>query len=472
VVFNSLVFLVFFATVLALHAAIRSLTGRKALLLAASWVFYGAWNPPFVALLLLSTAIDWIAAGRIAASTEPGRRRTWLIVSLTSNLGLLAFFKYGTFLLDNFVGLVHLAGVEYTPARPDIILPVGISFYTFQTLSYTLDVYRGTLRPARSLLDFAFFVSFFPQLVAGPIVRAADFLPQCQAPRPPGGRGLAFGLFLLTLGLFEKNVLADGFLAATADAVFGAPGPAAALDTWLGTVAFAGQIFCDFAGYSTCAIGVALCLGYALPDNFRAPYAAVGLRDFWRRWHLSLSTWLRDYLYIPLGGSRGTAARTGLALAATMLLGGLWHGASWNFVVWGGLHGLYLVVERALQRRLGGRAWVRAPLVRLLLGALTFALVCLAWVFFRATDLPRAMMHVAAMLGAIPAPPVLTWTLLVQTVGVMVGIVAMHIAMRERRLEDVLRATPAWALAAGWTAMLVAVILTLGGGDAFIYFQF
>ncbi|MHC4180894.1 MAG: MBOAT family O-acyltransferase, partial [Planctomycetota bacterium] len=222
----------------------------------------------------------------------------WVLLSLITNLGLLGFFKYGGFLLENFVVLLNTAGIQYEPALPDIVLPVGISFYTFQTLSYTLDVYRGKTRPWMSFLDFALFVTFFPQLVAGPIIRSGDFLPQCIEPRRATGRQLSWGLTLLVLGLFEKIVVADGLLAPISDKVYAQAGEAGFLDAWCGTLAFSGQIFCDFAGYSTCAIGIALCLGFAIQDNFRFPYAAGGFSDFWRRWHVSLSSWLRDYLYI------------------------------------------------------------------------------------------------------------------------------------------------------------------------------
>ena len=468
-VFNSRVFVVFFVVVLALYRFLPSWSAKKVLLLVASYVFYGAWNPPFVLLLLFSSVIDYWAARRMAASEDQRTRRAFLMVSLVGNLGLLGFFKYGEFLLENFVALAGKLGIDWHPAAPDIVLPVGISFYTFQTLSYTIDVYRRDLKPVKSFLDFAVFVSFFPQLVAGPIVRAADFLYQLERERFIEARALGWGLFLMTLGLFEKMVLADGMLADTADAVFGAMGPTSQLDSWLGTIAFAGQIFCDFAGYSICAIGLSLCFGFHLVDNFRFPYAAVGLRDFWRRWHISLSTWLRDYLYIPLGGNR---RRTAFALMATMVLGGLWHGASWNFVVWGTLHGLYLVIERRLGRAFGQKAWAHHVVVRALLGVLTFALVCIAWVFFRARDLPGAAMVTASMLGAIPAPPILTTLAIVKVVTVMGGLIGVHVLMRDRSLEDVMTRMSGAMVTVLWTAMLIAIVLMQGGGDAFIYFQF
>ncbi|HNT89962.1 MAG TPA: MBOAT family O-acyltransferase, partial [Candidatus Hydrogenedentes bacterium] len=372
---------------------------KKFNLLIASYVFYAAWNPPFVILLWISTVVDWFAAKGIARRQSATAKRLWVLVSLLCNLGLLGFFKYGGFLLDNFVLLTNAVGVDFHPARPSIVLPVGISFYTFQTLSYTLDVYRGATKPSRSFLDYALYVTFFPQLVAGPIVRSVDFLPQCATERRVAAGQLGWGLSLLTIGLFEKTVIADGLFAPICDKVYAQAGAAGPLDAWIGTLAFSGQIFCDFAGYSTCAIGAAMCLGFAIPDNFRFPYAAVGFADFWRRWHISLSSWLRDYLYISLGGNRTGAARTYVNLAVTMLLGGLWHGANWTFVVWGGLHGIYLVIER----------WARAlfppwPLwgalpMRMTLALTTYLAVLFAWVFFRAQDFTTAWQVTTSMLG-------------------------------------------------------------------------
>src|SRR5438309_326169 len=344
--FNSLTFVVFFSVVVTVYWNILSWNARKNLLVVASYIFYGAWNPPFAALLFSTTAMEfWL--GRQIAKANPGPpRKGWLIASVCMNLSMLGFFKYGNFLLQNFQWLLARIGIIYQPPHLDILLPVGISFYTFHSLSYTLDIYRGVLQPTKSLRDFVLAVSFFPQLVAGPIVRAGDFLPQLV--RPPGLRAGQFlwGLLLMTLGLFEKIVLADTMLSGSADRIFGYAGPLVALDSWLGVMAFAGQIFFDFAGYSTCAIGAALCLGFVLPQNFRFPYAAIGFSDFWRRWHITLSAWLRDYLYIPLGGNRKGRFRTYVNLMVTMLLGGLWHGANWTFVAWGGLHGLYLWVEK------------------------------------------------------------------------------------------------------------------------------
>ncbi len=335
--FNSLTFLVFFVIVLVGYHLPQSWRVKKTCLLIASYIFYAAWNPPFVILLWISTAVDWVAAQRIAATENRGKRRAWIAVSMVANLGLLGFFKYGGFVLDNFVTLSHAMGIPFTPMEFSIVLPVGISFYTFQTMSYSLDVYHRRAEPSPSFINFALYVTFFPQLVAGPIVRATDLIPQFEEERHATGPEFSWGLGLMSWGLFQKVVLADTLLAGAADSVFGtkaAPplwmmaGSIHWADAWLGSLAFGGQIFCDFAGYSTIAIGTALCLGFHVPENFRFPYAAIGFSDFWRRWHISLSTWLRDYLYIPLGGNRKGRVREYVNIMITMLLGGLWHGAS------------------------------------------------------------------------------------------------------------------------------------------------
>jgi len=397
--FNSLSFIIFFAVVLFLHHRPFSWRVRKFNLLAASYFFYACWSPPFVLLLLLSTLIDWWAAARINRHrNNPVLKRAFLALSLAVNLGFLFFFKYGEFFLVNFTALLKTAGVAYQPPGANIILPVGISFYTFQTISYTLDVYHGKERPWKSLLDFMLYVSFFPQLVAGPIVRAGQFLPQCENPPGPARSQIGWGTALMTLGLFEKIFIADFLMAPIADRIFDPAAFPSAPEAWAGAAAFSIQIFCDFAGYSTCAIGAALCLGFALPDNFRYPYAAAGFSDFWNRWHMTLSTWLRDYLYIPLGGNRKGALLQARNLMITMLLGGLWHGASWTFVVWGGLHGLFLYIEHGIKKAARARGLGRpAPLTFAALVLLTYVLACAAWVFFRAADLTQAIRLLAVM---------------------------------------------------------------------------
>jgi alginate O-acetyltransferase complex protein AlgI len=473
VLFNSLTFIVFFALVLALHNAPLSWTTKKANLLIASYLFYAAWNPPFVVLLWISTVIDWHVAKKIFVEQAQNRRRMLLTISIVVNLGLLGYFKYGGFLLENFVTLAATLGIDYQPPEWHIILPVGISFYTFQTMAYSLDVYLRRAEPSKSFLDFALFVTFFPQLVAGPIVRPTHLLPQFAVPRVASARQLYWGLGLMTIGLFQKIVVADGLLAPVADAVFGTQEMLHPLDAWLGTLAFSGQIFSDFAGYSTTAIGVALTLGFGLPDNFRFPYAAIGFSDFWRRWHISLSSWLRDYLYVPLGGNRKGNLRTYANLMTTMLLGGLWHGASWTFVVWGGLHGLYLAAERWLTARLGGRAiWSKLP-VQVLLAILTYFLVNITWVFFRAADFAEAWRMIVTMLTFVTdGEKVLPTIFILQTVITIGVMLVVHWRMRNRQLQEEIGRLPVWLTGLVWGVMLTLIIITQGGSDAFIYFQF
>ena len=471
--FNSLTFVVFFVLVLGVYWTLRSWEARKNVLLVASYLFYGAWNPPFALLLFATTALDFFLGARIAETQEPGRKRAWMIASITSNLSMLGFFKYGNFLLENFQWLLARAGIAYQPPHLDVFLPIGISFYTFHSLSYTLDVYRGVCKPTKSLRDFTLAVSFFPQLVAGPIVRAADFLPQLTT--APGLRvgQFGWGLMLMTLGMFEKIVLADTMLTSSAEAVFAFAGPLQALDAWTGVMAFSGQIFFDFAGYSTCAIGAALCLGFHLKDNFRFPYAASGFSDFWRRWHISLSTFLRDFLYIPLGGNRSGPAKAALNLMIVMFIGGLWHGASWTFVVWGLLHGLYLVFERVLTAVTKEPHWARGFLGRLFIVLATYAAVCFAWVFFRATTFPTAAHLIGAMIGMVPKGVAILTTREILQVGlVTAGLLVAHWNLRDTTVEAVVAKMPRGLVVALWTLMLSAIILTQGTGNAFIYFQF
>ena len=472
--FNSLTFVVFFAVVVTAYWTLRSWEARKNLLLAASYLFYGTWNPPFAVLLFATTALDFWLGARIAGAGTPGSRKAWLVASLVSNLSMLGFFKYGNFLLENTKWLLAQVGITYVPPHLDLFLPIGISFYTFHSLSYTLDVYRGTTRPTRSLRDFVLAVSFFPQLVAGPIVRAADFLPQAVHPPKPDTGRFIWGLLLMTLGLFEKTVLADTFLSDSADKVFGYGGPLASLDAWTGVLAFSGQIFFDFAGYSTCAIGAALTLGFHLRDNFRFPYAAVGFSDFWRRWHISLSTFLRDYLYIPLGGNRSGAVRAAINLMIVMLIGGLWHGAAWTFVVWGLIHGLFLVVERGLRAVFKDARWTQNLGVQILIGLGTYAVVCLAWVFFRAGDFGTATRLVMAMTGQISGAgdAILPTRDILQVALVTAGLLTAHWMLRNTSMEAVVARTPRWVVTGVWTVMVASIILTQGNGNAFIYFQF
>ena len=472
--FNSITFILFFAIVLAIHHLPINWTWKKLNLLLASYLFYAAWSPPFVLMLWLSTFVDFFAANQIAKTDQKRAKNFWLFISLLVNLSMLGFFKYGGFFVENMVSVAGAYGWNYHPATLSIVLPVGISFYTFQTMSYTIDVYRGKSAPSSSFLDFALFVTFFPQLVAGPIVRPSQLLPQFKKEHQATHPQLLWGLGLMTVGLFQKIVLADTFLAPVSDAVFGAPAPMLTMDAWMGAIAFGGQIFFDFSGYSTIAIGAALALGFSLPQNFRFPYAAIGFSDFWKRWHISLSSWLRDYLYIPLGGSQGGAIRTYVNLMITMLLGGLWHGASWTFIVWGGLHGFYLWIERLISPWIKNKAWSKTGFARWAGALLTFALVMITWVFFRAPDFKTSWMIIGSMFGFTGghAFPVIASSHFVLALVVIICMLITHWFMRDRTLEEVVGKIPWWFGSIIWATMIVLIILAQGGGGAFIYFQF
>ena len=490
-VFNSYTFVVFFIIVLILHNLPFSWRQKKINLLLASYIFYAAWNPPFILLLWLSTVVDFFVGRALYTQTNIHKKRLLLVVSLIGNLGMLCFFKYGAFLLENFVTILNAIGVNYHPAKPNIILPAGISFYTFTTLCYTIDMFKKKSEPVRSLLDFSLFVTFFPHLVAGPIVRPPQLVPQFESPRKASRQQLMEGLFLLSLGLFTKVVLADSMLSGSADAVFGSQAKLGSLDAWIGVLAFSGQIFFDFAGYSTCAIGAALCLGFVLPLNFRFPYAAIGFSDFWRRWHITLSAWLRDYLYIPLGGNRKGRPRTYINLMLTMLLGGLWHGANWTFVVWGGLHGLYLWGEKIFTDRKETRPNLREenPIAALaepikagvglsatnkwVYALLTFFLVNITWVFFRSPTFSGAGNMLQSMFGMTQgATPLLTTIAVIKVAVIVAAMLVAHWLMRNTSILDVVRRLPWWVTGLSWATMLILLILSQESSSSFIYFQF
>jgi len=490
--FNSYTFFIFFVVVLVISRWLANWSWRKSFLLIASYAFYAAWNPPFVVLLWISTLIDWHVSKRIPMARSAAIRKLYLWVSLASNLGMLSYFKYGGFLIGNLNSIADSIGLNHQFGRPSIILPVGISFYTFQTLSYTIDVYRGNLRPWHSFLDYALYVTFFPQLVAGPIVRASEFLPQCTEDRKGTREQLGWGFSLLVIGLFSKVVIADGLMAPVVERVYSLEGHAGFLTAWTGTLAFSVQIFCDFYGYSTCAVGAALCLGFSLPDNFRWPYAAIGFSDFWSRWHISLSSWLRDYLYIPLGGSRKGRARTYVNLSVTMLLGGLWHGASWMFVIWGALHGGYLILERLIaQTRVAKFPVWGSRIGKGLLSGFTFFLVCFTWVFFRARDIRQAFAMCSDMLDlrqvvsfarslivvgqsvSSSCPVWLGFTKYGITCVCTLSLLIVHWSLRESDTESFFKRLPWVCRSLLLAAMLYLVAISMAGEDrAFIYFQF
>ena len=378
-VFSSPRFFLFLVGLLVALSFLRSRTVQKRALMVASCVFYAAWDYRYLALLAAVSLIDYWVANRVFATEKPRARRAWLLVSLVSNLGILGYFKYCDFFIDNLNGVLgaHAAHIPHL----NVLLPAGISFYTFKTMSYTIDVYRRELKPERHLLDYATFVTFFPELIAGPIVRASIFLPQMGRDLRPTVARLGVGASIFLVGLTKKLLIAD-VLAKVADPVFATPRLYSGVSLWLGLLAYTFQIYCDFSGYSDMAIGVAKMFGFDLPRNFALPYLSGDVTEFWRRWHITLSTWLRDYLYIPLGGNRRGAVRTYLNLFLTMLLGGLWHGASWNFVLWGALHGAALAVHRAYRGVVGPAGAVPYAVA----APLTFTFVALCWVPFRCTS--------------------------------------------------------------------------------------
>lgn len=490
--FNSYTFIVFFAFVLLGTRIIGNWTVQKVFLLVVSYLFYAAWNPPFVLLLWLSTIVDWFVSKKIYTSTNRSSRIGLLFVSLCSNIGMLSYFKYGNFFLENINTFLAQNSILWQLTKMNVVLPVGISFYTFQTLSYTIDIYQRKLRPWHSFLDYALYITFFPQLVAGPIVRASDFLPQCVKPLRGTRNQIGWGLCLFIIGLFSKVVIADTLLAGTVEEVFNNTSGVGFVTAWAGVLSFSMQIFYDFFGYSTCAIGLALCLGFELPDNFRFPYAARGFSDFWERWHISLSSWLRDYLYIPMGGNRKGVARTFINVMVTMLLGGLWHGASWMFVIWGGLHGLFLVGERIIRQSFLYKwsIWEKSY-GQLFLSLVTFMLVCLTWVFFRANDLPSALAMCRSMLNFGNA--VLAFSTVLFSFDSITkieplwlgfwryGIVALvsggsillHHRLKESSLELFFGSMNPIARPLALSIMMYLIFISMTGSDnAFIYFQF
>jgi alginate O-acetyltransferase complex protein AlgI len=397
----------FFLAVFAVYWSLRRNDSRKRWLLICSYFFYACWNWKFLFLIMASSALDYLVGTMLARTGNPRARRGWLILSLCANLGTIAFFKYYNFFVTSAAALLEWLGLPASVHTLNIVIPVGVSFYTFHSMSYTIDVYRRKLKPVSSILDLACFIGFFPQMVAGPIVRASAFLPQLQTIRrfaDVDGRG---ALVLFLTGFIKKACIADT-VAPFVDRYFEAPWNFTAASAWVAVLFYAIQIYCDFSGYTDMAIATAGLLGYQLPVNFRFPYFAKNISDFWHRWHISLSSWLRDYLYIPLGGNRGPAWFVYRNIMITMLLGGLWHGGAWTFVIWGGLHGLALIVHREWRQRMEGRAPSRplpsvdetqdategvppgGGIMRWLAWALTVYWVCVAWIFFRAVDLPHA----------------------------------------------------------------------------------
>ena len=439
---------------------------RLPFLTLASYLFYGWWDYRFCGLMLFSTLFDF-AAGRVIGGARTARsRRAWLVASVVVNLSLLGFFKYFNLLADTLNRLGELLGAGH-PLLPllKIVLPAGISFYTFESMSYTIDVYRGIIPPQRSLWSYLFFVSFFPHLIAGPILRYRDMAEQMER-RTHSVELAARGATLFVLGLAKKVILADA-VAPLAEAVFGLRHPGLA-DAWLGALAYTMQIYFDFSAYSDMAVGLGMLFGFRLPQNFNSPYKADSITDFWKRWHMSLSTWLRDYLYIPLGGNRGGPLRTYVNLFLTMLLGGLWHGANWTFVLWGAFHGTALAVERAR----GGRLWpAGAP--PLLARGTTFLLVVVGWIFFRCPHLSGAFEILGGLAGANGVASRLPggageWTISLIALPACLGLV--WLAPNSWALR--LRAGPLFLVALVALFLLCVAVMLVNASSPFLYFQF
>ncbi|RPJ56933.1 MAG: MBOAT family protein [Acidobacteria bacterium] len=465
--FNSLDFLIFFPIVLVLYYALNH-RGQNLMLLAASFFFYGSWDYRFLALLVFSALVDFFAARAIDRTSIPHRRKLYLLASISANLGILGFFKYFNFFIDNAARLLESAGLNPDLPVLYVILPVGISFYTFQAMSYTIDVYRGELKPTNSLLNYLLYVCYFPQLVAGPIERATKLLPAIERKRTVTKEMVASGVVLILIGFFRKVVIADA-LGSQIDPVFGSPGSFSSPQLMKALYLFALQIYCDFAGYSDIARGTSRLMGIDLMVNFNHPYFASNLSDFWRRWHISLSTWLRDYLYIPLGGNRGTAFKTYRNLMLTMLLGGLWHGAAWAFVIWGALHGLYLVLFRLVPRIFAisekNGFWTRAFGV-----VLTFHMVLLTWVFFRAAGLRSAIDYLQLMFSFRGMEDLLSAAVMIAAPWLLVLLidVPQHFAGEHTALVRLPRIATAGVAA----ALVFLILLGFGTNAPFIYFQF
>jgi D-alanyl-lipoteichoic acid acyltransferase DltB (MBOAT superfamily) len=487
--FNSVQFIIFFPTVVAIYFLLPH-RHRWVLLLAASYYFYAAWKLEYTLLIFTSTAVDYVVARQMARTEHLAQRRIYLGISLLVNLGLLFGFKYFNFFNESLRATFNLFNIFYNVPAFQLLLPVGISFYTFQTLSYVVDVYRGKVAPERHFGIYALYVAFFPQLVAGPIERATHLLPQFHQRMTFDQARIASGLRLILWGMFKKVVIADR-LALYVNQVYDQPSNHGALTLLLASYFFAFQIYCDFSGYSDIAIGVARVMGFNLMENFRQPYMARSIAGFWRRWHISLSTWFRDYVYIPLGGNRVPQWRWYSNLFIVFLVSGLWHGAAWHFVVWGTLHGLLVVVEVALSgatlwgaRRLGREEPLRVPATISIFA--TFHLVLFTWIFFRANTLADALLIVGRLLtgagtnswAALYTPWVAAGVDPAWEMSLSVALIVLLelIQWTERRGQSMERTFVTYSRPVRWAAYLFLAIATMNLGIAldtpFIYFQF
>ncbi|MEZ4918220.1 MAG: MBOAT family O-acyltransferase [Saprospiraceae bacterium] len=468
-IFSSGAFLFFFLGFLVIYRLLRNQQQKRILWsILFSLFFYYKSSGVYFVLLIISVLIDYHAARLIEASELPSRKKLFLVLSLISNLGLLAYFKYTNYFVDLWN---QASGGHLGPF--DIFLPVGISFFTFQSMSYTIDVYRGNLKALDNYWDFSFYVTFFPQMVAGPIVRAADFLPQINKPLELTREDLGRAVFLFATGLFKKAVISDYISQNFVDRVFDSPLQYSGMENLMAVYGYAMQIYCDFSGYSDMAIGIGLLLGFRFPINFDSPYQSLSITEFWRRWHISLSTWLRDYLYIPLGGNRKGRIRTYVNLLLTMLLGGLWHGAATRFIIWGALHGGMLAVERWIKETIPGSP---GPMRRFLGGLFTFHFVCLCWIFFRAQSVEAVgqmlsqiafFFHPQVFFEFIDGYPMVVFWL---SVGYFLHLMP---AKMELRAQSVVTAMPL-PVKALFVTLVIALVMQVKSADVqpFIYFQF
>lgn len=488
--FNTIDFIIFFIIVSAVIVIIKNKNFQHSFLLLSSYFFFFYSSNYLITLLITSTLVDYYVAKAIWKSKSVRKKKALLFTSLAANLGLLGYFKYINFSIDQFKNIANFVGLEYDIPFMEIILPIGISFYTFQTISYTVDVYRGKLTPCDSLREFALFVAFFPQLVAGPILRASQFLPQLREKIENfsfnknlrlvviQNRNLKFGISLMTLGFFKKMFFADN-IAPLVNDIFAAPIGHESFTIILGAVAFGIQIYCDFSGYSDIAIGAALILGFKVPINFNNPYFATSPSDFWRRWHIALSSWLRDYLYIPLGGNRKSQSRTYLNLATVMFLGGLWHGASWNFVVWGMLHGLYLAVHKMILDKfpfLKNNSFFRTKIGVIFSIFVTQYFVFLTWIAFRVSDFNDLMYSIEKYIFidfAIEKTSEIIIDHRFEVVLIIIFFISHFISYKNPNLlKDISRFKLQY-----WVVFLLFMMLTIfffydGNPEDFIYFQF
>ncbi len=461
--FPTVQFAIFFPIVLALSWALMSRPRLwKPFIVVASYVFYAAASWRFCLLLAGVTLGNQAAARLIDRAADERRRSVILGVAVALDLGVLAAFKYYGFFVQSLAHGLDDVGLGLPLPLLAIALPVGISFFTFQAISYVVDVKRRVVPPS-GLVDVAVYLSFFPHLVAGPIVRAKEFLPQLAAPRDPSRVAVGSGIALIGLGLVKKVVIADFLARTVVDPVFAVPDAYSAPDVWLAAYAYTAQIFCDFSGYTDMAIGLALLMGYVFPQNFRSPYRATGFRDFWRRWHMTLSRFLRDFLYIPLGGNRGGRAKTYRNLLITMVLGGLWHGAAWPFVLWGAFHGVGLVAEHALGGRLRTPGWLR--------WLVTFHLIVLGWILFRSQSIDLAGSFLSRL--TVPGDATLWSVPVVLAIVVVIGLQLLPEKPLERLQVRIERIRPA-VLGAGFAVLVLFVGATVSsqGVAPFIYFRF